>query len=1037
MKQVKKIQLRGISRSPSDRMTADGGIAESLNVQLEEQESAPALPPVPLEDMVENLPSLPNYMPVYIHKMADRKRYIYVLRNAPQSLWAFDGVSETPKLIYELADAEDTFITDTILAIGNTIVFSTQNERGFAIYKPETDTYDYLGSDAPILDVEVKQNLYNKRYHDNINVRYSNEAPRQLSLFKAIPGSWARWFEEKPAEFADDYNEIVRNFWAGIDKGLLQSTYFFYPVLVRFAIRLYDDSFIHHTVPVFLNTAGKRFMEAVLKYEETTINDVTTYRTWVSTSQEDPLRPAYMLFAKLNNAEEFSKWKDVIKSVDMFVSKPVLYPNRGSDIVAVAGDTTNLKLIFQDVPPTEAAPSIDEQESIRDTILEASRNMYLVRSFPVDNLSELANGVEVKNDTQYSYESNLVLKERLTNDYRSNHKIVSEKNFVINERLLSIGIREEFTRGMSQLLSLRPTNKVNTGSADVVNQKYSFLYEIHDNDGSIHFVRSWEDYKETKEYPWNPQGVRGWSDTPLTPQVYNADMSQVIFYPDSRCVAVYVIKEATSAIGRRRICKLEMKAHPYLAYSYYIGDISKTLSDLTYTSGSLPEEDRVGNSYHNNYFFQSKIDNPFYFPVEGRKRINANIISLATISTALSEGQFGQFNLYVFTDAGVWAMRANEEGSYINIDPTIVTRDALVDPHSLVCIDQAIVFVTERGVHMLTGSGVREVSTNMNGIHYVAERPAVDLMDAKFTAEDFTPLIKATLVDSTPFMAFMLEGTSIAYDYAGRRLIFFNEKEDYQYVYMLATETWHKIVSPVGDAKFYKVLNSFPDAVVAFSRKESIDIKGMVDRYIVQDNVMDADTNIVASRYWVAQPENEELGFTQAEVKTFLDGGLGLKVADRHAKSLIIYLLESLTNEFTYAHWDFKLTRNEEIIKTEIADVAELYDYSTFLSRVPGDTHVRSVIATRPFDLGEPDVYKTISEIKVRGNYEPYDEDGKKKVQYILLGSNDGHNFTMLHSLRGQSWKLYRLMIIASLNARERISWIEVEYETRFVNRLR
>ena len=42
---IKQIQLRGISRSPSDRMTEDGGCAESLNVQLEQQELAPMLTP--------------------------------------------------------------------------------------------------------------------------------------------------------------------------------------------------------------------------------------------------------------------------------------------------------------------------------------------------------------------------------------------------------------------------------------------------------------------------------------------------------------------------------------------------------------------------------------------------------------------------------------------------------------------------------------------------------------------------------------------------------------------------------------------------------------------------------------------------------------------------------------------------------------------------------------------------------------------------------------------------------------------------------
>ena len=42
---IKQLQLRGISRTPSDRASADGGCAESLNVHLDINETAPTLPP--------------------------------------------------------------------------------------------------------------------------------------------------------------------------------------------------------------------------------------------------------------------------------------------------------------------------------------------------------------------------------------------------------------------------------------------------------------------------------------------------------------------------------------------------------------------------------------------------------------------------------------------------------------------------------------------------------------------------------------------------------------------------------------------------------------------------------------------------------------------------------------------------------------------------------------------------------------------------------------------------------------------------------
>ena len=88
-------------------------------------------------------------------------------------------------------------------------------------------------------------------------------------------------------------------------------------------------------------------------------------------------------------------------------------------------------------------------------------------------------------------------------------------------------------------------------------------------------------------------------------------------------------------------------------------------------------------------------------------------------------------------------------------------------------------------------------------------------------------------------------------------------------------------------------------------------------------------------------------------------------------------------------------------------------------------------IVTRPLDLGHPDVFKSISDIRVRGRY------SKGSVRYILEGSNDGIEFHVLNSLRGRSWKLFRITLLAELTGDERISWIDVMYETRFTNRLR
>jgi hypothetical protein len=78
-----------------------------------------------------------------------------------------------------------------------------------------------------------------------------------------------------------------------------------------------------------------------------------------------------------------------------------------------------------------------------------------------------------------------------------------------------------------------------------------------------------------------------------------------------------------------------------------------------------------------------------------------------------------------------------------------------------------------------------------------------------------------------------------------------------------------------------------------------------------------------------------------------------------------------------------------------------------------------------------PDVYKSITRIKIRGDYD------KENVKFILQGSNNGKDFVTLNSFRGKSWKMFRIFILADLEPTERISWIDVDFEPRYNNRLR
>ena len=71
----KRIQLRGISRTPSDRMSEDGGLAESLNVKIEAGESLPSIEP---DDCTEELAGedAMTACPIYVHESSSYRNII-------------------------------------------------------------------------------------------------------------------------------------------------------------------------------------------------------------------------------------------------------------------------------------------------------------------------------------------------------------------------------------------------------------------------------------------------------------------------------------------------------------------------------------------------------------------------------------------------------------------------------------------------------------------------------------------------------------------------------------------------------------------------------------------------------------------------------------------------------------------------------------------------------------------------------------------------------------------------------------------------
>ena len=296
-------------------------------------------------------------------------------------------------------------------------------------------------------------------------------------------------------------------------------------------------------------------------------------------------------------------------------------------------------------------------------------------------------------------------------------------------------------------------------------------------------------------------------------------MLGVIFYPDPNCKRVEVydsVAELTYSIA--------MKEHPGLNCAYALCSLDSDIVSIGTVITGADHTTEAPELVQDNVVMMSEAYNPFVFNMVNRRTFGAKIVGVAPVTKALSAGQFGQFPLYVFTEEGVQAIGINSDGSFGAT--SFVSRDVAYEG-TVSPLDQAIVFTSAQGVMLLVGSDIECISPFMNGRHEPLNQAVASMLENTVWAD-------YVLDNDAPFMGF-IKGARAAYDYAGKRLIFFNPEQGYQYVYRFGSKSWHKMFLAEPGLQFRKVLNSYPECLVAMSGKV-LDFSTYLDASLEDDD---------------------------------------------------------------------------------------------------------------------------------------------------------------------------------------------------------
>ena len=170
-------------------------------------------------------------------------------------------------------------------------------------------------------------------------------------------------------------------------------------------------------------------------------------------------------------------------------------------------------------------------------------------------------------------------------------------------------------------------------------------------------------------------------------------------------------------------------------------------------------------------------------------------MGISTAAKALSQGQFGQFPLYAFTDEGVWALEVNSSGGYSAKQP--ITRDVCISSDSITQIDTAVLFATDRGIMEISGSQTQCLTDIINGNDFFSLDRLPGL--AKLCPNGI-PQVDCTFSEYR-------KGARMAYDYVNQRIVVFNANKDYAYVFSMKSKLWGIVASSLTSA-----INSYPNA---------------------------------------------------------------------------------------------------------------------------------------------------------------------------------------------------------------------------------
>ena len=748
------ISFKGINRSSDLGISPDGQCMELINAKISGESIVPVGKPI-LEH--GNFYATPEF----IHVNNNYEHVISVSTNGTSTI-VYDCDRPSYSTTYRQTIVTGIVGFKRIESVGNILVIIA-DKTTYALYNPSSHSYNYLGEKPSFpyinFSYELQTTTY-KSYICNILDKIYVGNPSTTTVI-SLNGSGSSRNEQHVSDTLN--GAIAKTASENADSG-----YFSWPVIVRYAIRLYDGSYIMHSAPTLIMIRGKNEYHIQIPSGNVTYDgdDMTEFRF---NCVVNAYKLKYDIFANPN----FAAWRDLIQSVDVYITKPIQTVDINKNIPSfeVLGGNRQ-RITFN--PNWYSDTSMIDQISSRSVF-------YKVKSLSIEDISQGNDGYIMDDSTLKNIEQN----ETLPDDSFTHNSISGDVSYVYNSRLHLGNISSDLYLGHAFTQFMNPS--LQYWSAGNISQItfYAFATVFINTESGEKVVTCAQ------------QGLTSYGLTPL------------LSYPDSRAKKM-IVQMTYGGVYYTRTFNL--KPHPYLNIAYSLEQLKPYQpSDFT-TEGSLVSYTTDNKETSPNKVKVSELNNPFYFPAaQTYVPSNGTIKALKSATVALSSGQFGQFPLYVFTNEGIYALSVGSGVVYSSSTP--VTRDVCSNPKSICATDNAVVFATQSSLMLISGAQTKKISNDLEG--YLPTTPSSSPI-----LSEIAEVSGMTNVFSSVEFHIYIKNAIVGFCYEDKEIIVSNPSYAYSYVYGLDSGQWHKIhlwANSGTNVVISKFLNSYPESLALFS----------------------------------------------------------------------------------------------------------------------------------------------------------------------------------------------------------------------------